>query len=83
MIEIWVNSARFHTSQHLADQAKMLFKKSWFCDHEIQEINREEYQQDSLTQKFAYKLLCINWIWDWITFNGWYAIKPNQTKSYI
>ena len=24
---------------------------------------------------------CIKRIWHWITYNGWYAIKPNQTKS--
>ena len=24
--------------------------------------------------------VCIQKIWNWITHNGWYAIKPNQTK---
>ena len=27
--------------------------------------------------------VCIKMIWHYITYNGWYAIKPNQTKSYI
>ena len=27
--------------------------------------------------------VCIKRICHWITYNGWYAIKPNQTKSYI
>ena len=26
---------------------------------------------------------CLNQICHWITYNGWYAIKPNLTKSYI
>ena len=29
-------------------------------------------------------IIYIKWIWCWITYNGWYAIKPNQlTKYYI
>ena len=27
--------------------------------------------------------ICIKRIWHWITYNGWYAIKPKLTKSYI
>ena len=27
--------------------------------------------------------ICIKRIWRQITYNGWYAIKPNQNKSYI
>ena len=27
--------------------------------------------------------ICIKRIWHWITYNGWYAIKPKPTKSYI
>ena len=27
--------------------------------------------------------MCIKRIWRQITYNGRYAIKPNQTKSYI
>ena len=26
--------------------------------------------------------ICLQ-IWHLITYNGWYAIKPNQTKSYM
>ena len=26
---------------------------------------------------------CIKRIWHQITYNGWYAIKPNQTKSHV
>ena len=52
MIKIWTESARFNaTSRRLAKQARMILKKGWFSDLELQEIckqvNREEYQQDS------------------------------------
>ena len=34
-------------------------------------------------QAIYIQYICIKRIWQWITYNGWYAIKPNQTKPYI
>ena len=53
MIEIWAKSIRFSTTnQRLADQIRMILKKSWFSHLEILEIchqvNREEYQHNGL-----------------------------------
>ena len=55
MIEIWAESARLNTwSQRLADQARMILKKDCFSDLEIleihQQVNREEYEKDLITQ---------------------------------
>ena len=54
MIEVLIGSARFNTSQRLADQTKMILKKAWFSDLKIPEIRRqvysEEYEQDRLTK---------------------------------
>ena len=54
MIEIWAESTRFYTSQRFVDQTRMILKESCFFDLKIpqicRQINREEYQQDSLTQ---------------------------------
>ena len=38
MIEIQAESARFNTSQKLANQARMILKKGWFPDFKILEI---------------------------------------------
>ena len=50
MIEIWTETARFDTSQRLADQTRKILTKDWFSDIKIleiyQQINWEEYQQD-------------------------------------
>ena len=47
---------------------------------------REKKDQTWLkTLKCIYKSyifhICIKKIWDWITQNGWYAIKSNQTNQ--
>ena len=52
MIKIYAGSTRSNTtSQILADQARMILKKSWFSDLEILEIckrvSSEKYEQDS------------------------------------
>ena len=38
MIEIWVESTRFYTSQRFADKAIMILKKSSFSNFDILEI---------------------------------------------
>ncbi len=42
MIEIWKEAGNFTTtSQRLADQARMILKKSWLSDVEIMEIREQ------------------------------------------
>ena len=33
--------------------------------------------------KIVFIYICIKKILHLITYNGWYAVKPNQTKSYL
>ena len=49
MVEILKEFAEFNTSQRLADQVRLILKKGWYSDLEIQEIfwqvNSEKYIQ--------------------------------------
>ena len=55
MIEILDEAADFNTSQKVADQAKMVFKKSWFSDIEIIKIfglvSHGEYDEQELLKR--------------------------------
>ena len=55
MVEIWEESAKFSTGQRLADLAKMIKKKVWFSDVEIQglygQITCEDYTQEELPKR--------------------------------
>ena len=48
MIEIWQESATFHTtSQRFADQVRTIIRKGWFSDLEILEIHQKTQTQDN------------------------------------
>ena len=41
------------------------------------------YHKTLPNQIIYIQYICIKSIWHWITYKGWYTIKPNQTESYI
>ena len=47
MLEIWVYSTRFNTSQRLSYQARVILKKGWFSDFETLKISGYESRQEN------------------------------------
>ena len=55
MMEIWVESGKFHSNKKLADKARLILKKGVFSDLKILKIcgpvNRKEHAQRELPKR--------------------------------
>ena len=72
-------SALFDTiSQRLDDQVRIILKKGWFSDFEVleiyQQINREDYEQDSIRENH-------DWKEDYFTVSQEPGLKKSQCRN--
>ena len=53
---------------------------NWIVSNKYQYLEPFNFV-DLCLQIIYIRYICIKKIWYWITYKGWYAIKPSQTKS--
>ena len=56
MVEIWTESAKFDTSQRLADQTRLILRKGWLFwpwDTSCGQVNFEEHAQWELPKRIG------------------------------